>query len=290
MNRLSIRRVRYRRLAAVFMSVAFAAFAGCSRLASKSVPQVTGASGSTLRVGIAANYPPLAFKEDGKLTGAEVDLAHMLARELDVKVELVETPWKSLIPDLAAGKIDVIMSGLSITPERQKLVSFADSYGTISQMALLRAADYDRLRDEGARNSPATRIGAVGGTTGEQYVRSHDPLAQIKTFPSVDDGVEALRSGQIDVFVHDAPAIWRVTSAPGRRERELRGRYVPLTNEKLAWAVRKQDDQLRRRLNAALAKWEADGQLDLVGARWIPVRKVTVAPARNGGDRPTERP
>jgi ABC-type amino acid transport substrate-binding protein len=282
MRRLQTRRDWYGCLAAVFAALAFVAAAGCSLFSGKRAPQATGAPGSTLRIGMAANYPPLAFKEDGKLTGAEVDFAHMLARDLDVKVELVQTPWNDLIPDLVDDKIDVIMSGLSITPERQKLVSFADSYGTIGQMALFRVGDYERLRDEGARNSPATRIGAVGGTTGEQYVRSHYPLAQITTFASVDDGVAALRNGQIDVFVHDAPAIWRVTSPRGAVERELASRYIPLTNEKLAWAVRKQDDQLLLRLNAVLAKWKADGQLDLVGARWVPVRKVAAAP---GADR-----
>jgi ABC-type amino acid transport substrate-binding protein len=280
MGRLQTRRDWYRRVGAAFTALAFVVSAGCS-LFSKSVPQATGAPGSTLRIGIAANYPPLAFEKDGKLTGAEVDFAHMLAHDLNVKVELVETPWNDLIPNLVDDKIDVIMSGLSITPARQKLVSFADSYGTIGQMALFRVGDYDRLRDEGARNAPTTRIGAVAGTTGEQYVRSHYPLAQITTFPSVDDGVAALRNGQIDVFVHDAPAIWRVTSTRGTVERELRGRYVPLTQEKLAWAVRKQDDQLLGRLNAVLAKWKGDGRLDLVGARWVPVRKVATPPAGN---------
>jgi ABC-type amino acid transport substrate-binding protein len=281
MRRLQTHCDWYGCLVSTFMALAIATSAGCSLLSSKSGPQATGAPGSTLRIGIATNYPPLAFKEDGKLTGAEVDFARMLAHDLDVKIELVETPWKDLIPDLVDGKIDVVMSGLSITAERQKLVSFADSYGTIGQMALVRVQDYDRLRDDGARNSPATRIGAVDGTTGEQYVRSHDPLAQITTFQSVDDGVAALRNGRIDVFVHDAPAIWRVTSPRGGIERELMSRYIPLTDEKLAWAVRKQDDELLRRLNAALAKWKADGQLDVVGARWVPVRKRAVAPAAN---------
>ena len=278
MRHLQTRCDWYTRVAAAATVLAVVASAGCSLL-SKSAPQATGAPGSTVRVGMATNYPPLAFEENGKLTGAEADFAHLLASSLDVKVDLVKTPWNALIPDLVGGKIDVIMSGLSVTPERQKLVTFADSYGTIGQMALLRADDYDRLHEESARNTPTTRIGVVAGTTGEQYVRSHDPLAQIKTFPSVDDGVAALRDGQIDVFVHDAPAIWRVASPRGAVERELTSRYVPLTSEKLAWAVRKQDVQLLDRLNAALAKWKADGQLEVVGARWVPVRKFAVPPA-----------
>src|SRR5258706_15560863 len=103
MRRLQTRCDWYRPVTA-FMLLAVVASAGCSLCSGKNVPQATGASGSSLRIGIATNYPPLAFEVNGKLTGAEVDFAHLLASSLDVKVELVETPWKELIPDLVAGK------------------------------------------------------------------------------------------------------------------------------------------------------------------------------------------
>jgi cyclohexadienyl dehydratase len=100
----------------------------------------------------------------------------MLAHELAVKVELVETPWKDLIPDLVDGKTDVVMSGLSITPERQKLVSFTDSYGNVGQMALLRFGDYELVKKSGfpAKNvveAPRGSGGGADGTSGAVYGR-----------------------------------------------------------------------------------------------------------------------
>ena len=63
----------------------------------------------TLRVGISPVYPPLAFKEEGKLEGAEVEMAKTLAYYLNVKIAFVKLPWKKLIPGLLNNKVDVIM-------------------------------------------------------------------------------------------------------------------------------------------------------------------------------------
>lgn len=238
----------------------------------------TGAPGSTLRVGIATNYPPMAFKEDGQIKGVEAEFAALLQKDLKVKVELFETPWDGLIPALRDKQVDVIMSGMSITAERQKLVAFTHPYLKISQMALYRVADEARFRKRKEIDAATVRVGVVSGTTGAQYVRKHHPHVQIKEFPSVADGVAALRKGDIDVFVHDSPAIWRVTGGLESPERELLGYYEPLTEEQLAWAVRKQDGALTKRLNGVLAKWKANGQLESVIDRWIPVRKQLIRP------------
>jgi ABC-type amino acid transport substrate-binding protein len=241
-------------------------------------PLATGAPGATLRVGIATNYPPMAFKENGQVTGVEADFATLLGKDLGLKVTLVETPWEELIPALRNGQIDVIMSGMSITAAREKLVSFTQPYLKISQMALYRAADEARFRKRAEIDAAKVRIGVVSGTTGEQYARKNHPHAQVKGFTTVDEGVAALRKGDIDVFVHDAPAIWRVTGGLDSPERELAGYYEPLTQEQLAWAVRKPDGALRTRLNRLLGKWKADGQLESVIDHWIPVRKQLIRP------------
>jgi ABC-type amino acid transport substrate-binding protein len=231
---------------------------------------------SVLRVGIATNYPPLAFKQDGAIKGVEADFAAKLGPALGDKVELVELPWDQLIPALRDKRIDVIMSGMSITKQRQQLVSFTQPYMTIGQMALIRKADSNRLRDRSRLDVHTLRVGFVTGTTGEAYVRKHLAGAQLKGFDTVDAGVAALRMHEIDIFIHDAPAIWRVTGGFNSPERELEGRYEPLTEEELAWAVRKDDVTLRKRLNAVLTKWKADGEIESVLDHWAPVRKRTV--------------
>jgi ABC-type amino acid transport substrate-binding protein len=229
-----------------------------------------------LRVGVTADYRPLAFKENGKIVGIEADFAADLSKELGVAVSFVEVPWADLIPALREHRIDIIMSGMSVTPERSELVSFADPYMQVGQMALIRRQDVDRLRDPAALQAEGIRVGVQEKTTGEAYARTNLKRAKVVTFASIDEAIQALRKGDLDVVVHDAPTIWGVVGRPGHEDPDLVGLYRPLSDEYLAWAVRKDDEGLRKRLNGALAKWRKSGQLDHVLDRWVTIRKITV--------------
>lgn len=230
----------------------------------------------TLRVGIAPIYPPLAYVKDGKLKGVEVDFADELEDELDIDVDLRQMPWDDLIPALQDGRIDVIMSGMSVTPEREQLVSFTDPYLQIGKMAVIRKADYLRLYEEGKMNTPGMRVGFLKHTTSETFARENLTRATLVGFDSVDDGITALRGNLIDYFVMDAPGVWKITGGLVTKNPDLRGLYTPLTEEYLAWAVRKNDTVWRDQLNAVLAKWKADGELEEILDDWITVRKRTI--------------
>jgi len=240
-------------------------------------PAAVPAPPAELRVGIAPNYPPLAFELHGKITGVEAEFARKLAPALGVKMRLVETPFEELIPALLAHRIDIIMSGMSITDERKQLVSFAHPYLRVGQLLLLRQADDQRFKDNAAIDRPTTRVAVVAGTTGEAYARSHFPRAHIDSFDGVDAAVAALRAQHVDIFVHDAPSIWRITAGVNGPEHQLIGRYEPLTKEYLAWAVRK-NDGLRARLDTTLRLWNQNGTLDAVLNRWISVSRPDRTP------------
>lgn len=236
-----------------------------------------------LRVGIAPNYPPLAFKEDGKLTGIEVDFAERLGKALGRPVVLVETPWEDLPKALLEDKtIDVVMSGTSITEKRKERVDFTDPYLKVGQMVLIRSDEAGRIRTAKALDNKGMKVGFTTRTTAEHYAREHLSHAQLQGFPDTDAGVAALRSEQIDAFIADAPAVWRVMGGFGSKETQLRGLYTPLTKEELAWAVRKGDDTLRKQLNGVLAKWKKDGTLDDVLDDWITVKRTTIAVKPHG--------
>lgn len=232
--------------------------------------------GAELRAGITPTYPPLAFEENGKIVGMEADFARRLSTELAQPIRFVEMPLSELIPALDAGRIDVIMSGLSITAERARLVSFTRPYLRVGQMALIRRTDYPRLRETSAMSQPTSRVGFQTASTGEAFARAKLAGADLRGFESADDGIVALRAGEIDVFIHDAPTIWRVTGGLERSDAELKGLYRPLTEEYLAWAVRKSDTKLRDELDTALLRWQTSGELDDIVDDWITVRKVTV--------------
>lgn len=229
-----------------------------------------------LRVGIALNYPPIAFEQDGKPAGVEVDLANKLGEELPTKITLVPLEWDELWPALRDGKVDVVMSGVSITERRSERVRFTDPYLRVGQMALIRKADMGKLSDPSAMNQPGRRVGVEKNTTGEAYARRHLDKATIVPFDSVDLGIAALRGGDVDYFIHDAPTVWRTVGRPPKEDPELIGLYRPLTDEYLAWAVRKDDAAtLGALLDGKIAEWDKDGELQVVIDRWIPVTKIS---------------
>lgn len=227
-----------------------------------------------LRVGTAADYAPLAFLEAGALRGVEIEFAERVARELGRPLALERIRFDELIGALRAGKVDVIMTGMSITEERSALVRFTRPYLQVGQMALIRAAEWERRRGVTAMNQPESRVGFRTATTSQSFVRERLPRAHAVGFDSVEAGVASLRAGTIDYFIHDAPTIWRVIGGFASDERELRGLYEPLTDEHLAWAVRQEDAALAAHLDAILAAWQRDGVVEETLDRWIPVRKI----------------
>jgi polar amino acid transport system substrate-binding protein len=227
-----------------------------------------------LRVGTAADYAPLAFEQGGELRGVEIDFAMRLASELGRPLQLERLRFEELIPALRDGKIDVIMTGMSITEDRGKLVRFTRPYLRVGQMALIRADEWERRRGIEAMNRPESRVGFRPATTSDAFVRARLSRARAVGFDSVEAGVASLRAGEIDYFVHDAPTIWRIVGGFRSDERQLTGLYEPLTDEQLAWAVRTEDTELAGRLDEILAGWQRDGLVEGILDVWIPVRKI----------------
>jgi ABC-type amino acid transport substrate-binding protein len=234
-----------------------------------------GGDPATLRVGSSGTYPPFTFADAGILKGVEIDFARSLANEIGRPVEIVQVPFPDLIGELNAGRIDVVMSGMSMTPRRQELVSFTNHYLAVGQMALVRKEDDARFAGKDWTRIEGLSVGFERATTGAKYVLG--TLKNIKPveFASKEDGLRALKEDKIDVFVHDAPFVWLVAGSPHAPNEEVVGRFTPLTDEKLAWAVRKGDDDLLEDLNAVVARWHDSGEIDAVLDRWIKVRKVT---------------
>lgn len=227
---------------------------------------------STLRIGTSASYPPLTFKQDGQLQGVDVDLARAVGENLKIETRVMEMPWEELIAALNDNRIDVIMSGMSITDERSKRVLFTEPYMKIGQMALIRSADLVKWSQPRAVFARGARIGVKTGTTGEAFARTTLPDAVITSFTGIDEGTDALAGNKVDIFIHDAPTIWRLAANTATQKAGLMGLYRPLTDEYLAWAVRLQDEGLANALNQSLATLKNDGTLGRVLGKWIPVQ------------------
>jgi polar amino acid transport system substrate-binding protein len=227
---------------------------------------------SPLRIGTSADYPPLTFKQDGAIQGMEADLATAVTEQLQVKSQMVEMPLGELITALHDNKIDVIMAGLSVTYERSKQVLFTKPYMNIGQMGLIREAELLRWSKPRAVYAKGIRIGVKAGTTGEAFAHKSLTDAKITSFTSINEGTDALADKRIDIFIHDAPTIWHLSANSRTQKAGLMGLYRLLTDEDLAWAVRLQDQELANALNKSLSALQANGTLDRLTQKWLPVK------------------
>ncbi len=237
--------------------------------------RLSGGDSNTLRVGTSGTYPPFSFSEGRRLRGIEVDFAKALANEIGRPVEVFEVPFPNLIGELNAGRIDIIMSGMSITPRRNDLVRFVEPYLEVGQMALVRKSDEGNFAGEDWTRMRGLRVGFERGTTGSKYALNK--LKQMKPveFARKEDALRALKDGKIDILIHDAPYVWNVTGSPQAPNEEVAGRFQLLTDEKLAWAVRQDDTDLATKLNGVVARWRDSGAIDAVLDTWIKVRKIS---------------
>jgi len=131
-----------------------------------------------LRVGITPDYPPLVFEERAGYAGAEIDLARALGTQLGRPVELVPLRWEQLIPALQQGRIDIIMSGMSVTRDRQLLVAFSEPYLHNQLRAILRREDAGKFKTREDVLKTDARIGVIAGTTADIFVQQNCPKAQ----------------------------------------------------------------------------------------------------------------
>jgi ABC-type amino acid transport substrate-binding protein len=113
------------------------------------------------------------------------------------------------------------------------------------------------------------RIGVEPGTTGAAFAENKLTEAQVSFYADPPSAFAALRSDEIDLYIHDAPTSWLLATTSDNRD--LISQYKALTEEQLAWAVRKDDERLAQLLNAALRTLKGNGTLRYILNRWIPV-------------------
>jgi polar amino acid transport system substrate-binding protein len=218
-----------------------------------------------LRVGIAIDLPPLAFKSGGEYTGVEPDLARALAADMGKTVQFVELRWEGLTDALLNGKVDIIMSGMTITPARLMRVNFADPYLKAGQTLLVRRTDADLIQV--SLFDPKTKVGAQKATTGDFWAKQNCSKNDRKLFPTASLGARALVSKQIDAFICDAPVNWWLASENEAAGLTVVGGY--LTEEYLGWGIRKDNRELLETANRFIAESKKNGTLEALIRNWI---------------------
>jgi ABC-type amino acid transport substrate-binding protein len=251
----------------IFIAV-FLAFFICGCAASLTETKPKESAPVPLRVGVFPYYPPMIFKQGDNIKGAEADFALRLAKTLGREAEFIELRRDNLIPVLMEGKIDIIMSGMTITEARKARVNFTAPYLKIGLVALMRAEDTSQFNSLTSIRESFSTIGVLQGTTGEAFVRNNFPkAANIISFQRAGEARYLLVNKRIDLFVHDGPSVaWLVSENEGI----LKALWEPLNEEYLGWAVKREDQDLLMKVNSILSDWKRDGTLKEVLTRWLP--------------------
>lgn len=243
---------------------------GCLLLTASSLLAADSATktAAPLRVGVSPVFPPMVFKSGKELQGVEVDLARALGSHLGREIEFVELSWADQIEALNNGRTDIIMSSMSITPARRYVVNFTKPYFVTGQMALVRRED---MLDYalGFPISLKSPVGALKATTGEFLIQRDFPKTKIKSYTKPEEAAQALIKKKINLFISDSTLVWYLAGT--HAQNGLSVVKFPLSEEQLAWAVRKNDDALLTSVNDFIAKATQDGTFLKVFRRWTAV-------------------
>ncbi|MGW5446615.1 transporter substrate-binding domain-containing protein [Streptomyces asiaticus] len=159
-----------------------------------------------LRVCTTGDYRPFSHRDprSGAYTGIDIKMAGDLAKSLDAKPKYVPTTWATLVDDLAAGRCDVGMGGVSVTLARARKASFSEPYLTDGKTPIVRCADKDKYRTLEEIDQPGVRVVVNPGGTNEQFARAHIKQATLTVHPDNTTIFDEIIAGRADVMMTDA--------------------------------------------------------------------------------------
>jgi cyclohexadienyl dehydratase len=221
----------------------------------------------TLRVATTGDYRPFSFTaDDGSRTGIDIDLATILAAELGVKLQWVDTSWASLVADLANHRYDIAMSGISITPARVAVGRFSEPYFATGKTILASCALQGRLVTLDQIDRPDVTVIVNPGGTNEQFVHTQLPRAHIIVNPDNRSIFDALADGAADLMITDAVEAQLEAAAHPQLCVPTRTLFEQVDKAYLMPA----DPAWQAWIDAWLARVRASGRLDAITRRYLP--------------------
>ncbi len=230
------------------------------------------AQGKDLKVAIDPTYEPFTYKTaDGKPTGFDVDIASALCEQIKRKCVFVEQVWDSMIPGLQAKKYDVIISSLSITEDRQKVIDFTDKYyNTPSRVVTRKDVKYT-----GPASIKGKKIGVLKGSTQEKYAMGELKTAGVEVIPyeAQDQVYLDIKAGRLDGTVADYVEVTGgFLSKPEGKDYELKGEELYAAKYfgvGVGIGLRKGQTALKTELNKAIADIRSNGTYKKINDKYF---------------------
>lgn len=223
----------------------------------------------TLVVGMELKYPPFEMTDpSGQPMGVSVDLARALGEFLHRPVRIENMPFEGLIPSLKTGKIDLILSSMTATPERAKSIAFSEPYLTTGLALLVPATS--AVRQIGDLNRAGRVVAVKQGTTGQLFADANLPEAKVLVLAEETACVLEVAQGKADAFIYDQMSVFQnAKKFPG----QTRAVLAPFRQESWAVGLRQGDDELREKVNAFIADFREKGGFERLGDKYLSAQK-----------------
>ena len=221
-----------------------------------------GENADTLTMGTNAAFPPYEMvDENNQIIGIDAEIAAAVAEKLGMKLEIKDMAFDSLITAVSTGNVDVVLAGMTVTPERMEAVNFSDSYATGIQVVIVPEESIIASIDDLA----GKKIGVQSGTTGDIYCADEFGEDAVARYDNGALAVAALKNGQVDcVVIDNEPAKNFVAANEGLKILE-----TEYAVEDYAAAIAKENTELLEKFNAALAELKAEGKIDEIVGKYI---------------------
>jgi polar amino acid transport system substrate-binding protein len=255
------------------LALALGALAGCAPAST-----ATGTSASPvlariqskgeLVVGTAASMPPLNMTtKSGEIIGLDIDLARGMAEAMKVKLRLAPMPFASLLPALEADQVDMVVSGMTMTPDRNMKVAFVGPYFISGKSFLAKTSTLSSDKGSAELNTPSMRLAALRGSTSQTFVEQIIPKATLVLTKDYDEAINLVLQDKVEAMIADFPAcIFAVFRYP---DKGLYALVTPLSYEPLGIALPGNDPLLMNWAQNWLRDQEATGSLERTRDRWF---------------------
>ncbi|MCD2256274.1 transporter substrate-binding domain-containing protein [Agrilactobacillus fermenti] len=218
-----------------------------------------------LTIGLEGTFAPYSYRDNGKLTGFEVDLGKAVAKKLDLKAKFVPTKWDSLIAGLGSKKFDAVLNNITVTPARQKQYIFSTPY-IYSRTFLITKSDNTTIKSV---NDLKNRKVAVGtGTENETNAQKYG--AKIVPSNAFENSLALVRQGRAEATLNSREAFLAYSKENGSKG--LKHQLVPedkIPAAKVSIMYNKQSKTLQKKVNTALKQLREDGTLKKLSVKYF---------------------
>jgi polar amino acid transport system substrate-binding protein len=226
---------------------------------------ISNAQQKEIVIGMEMSFPPFEMQDtSGHPAGVSVEMANAMGKYLQRPIRFENIPFDGLIPSLKTGKVDLVISSMTVTPERSKSIDFSDPYLKMGLSIL--ANQNSSIQSIVDVDKPNITVAVKKATTGHIYAIQHFHNAKILIFRDSSTCATEVAQGKADCMIYDQISIfenWR------KFQDSTRAILQPFQTEEWAMGIRKGNDELRTQVNGFLKQFKESGGFNDLGNKYF---------------------